>query len=257
MLVEHDNQRENPRPQGTASPRSFLRPKQSISVRFGKAIRDPVNSFFAKQSLIGDSPIIDADQLPGLHSIRPQWQIMRKEALALLQRRSNIPPLGEVSPDHRRIARDENWKSLFLSGYGYQSEHNRALCPAISKAIDQIPGLVTAFLSIMEPGTHVPSHRGLTKAWLNCHLPLVLPDDSGRCEIEIAGSTYRWREGEYLVFDETYRHEVWNLSSQPRLILFMQLRRPMRWPGKALSNVIYHMIRRSSFVQDVRRKLHA
>ncbi len=242
------------RPQPAGEER-YERPRQSLSVRIGRKLRRPVNGFLEGQSLVGNDPVLPADILPQLAPLVPQWQDFRREAEDLLRQRQSVPAFGKISPDHRRIASDGKWKSLFLTGYGYRAEKNHAQVPRISAAIEGMDGLVTAFLSIMEPGIHVPSHRGLTKGWLNCHLPLVLPRGEGQCAIEIAGRTYHWREGEWLVFDETFVQKVWNTTKEPRVVLFLQVRRPMRWPGRLLSGLIYRMIRRSRFVQDVRKRL--
>jgi beta-hydroxylase len=120
-----------------------------------------------------------------------------------------------------------------------------------------VPNLVVAFFSIMEPGTYVPPHRGLTKAWLNCHLGMVVPRGPGKCAIEVAGETVEWREGEWLVFDETNRHQVWNERAEPRVVLFLQVRRPMRLAGRAAADTLVRIIRRTSFVQDIKRHLSA
>ena len=204
------------------------------------------------QSLVGDTPIINPSEVPGLTEVAPRWQEFRYEIEPLMRERENIPPLGKISPDHRRIASTPAWKSFFFEGYGYESTANKARCPKLVNAIDSIPGVVVAFLSIMEPGTHVPLHRGLTKSWLNCHLPLILPDDGKRCEIAIDDQVHQWRYGEWLVFDETYPHEVWNESNQPRVMLLLQVQRQMRWPGRLVTRGIYHGVRNSSFVDDVR-----
>jgi beta-hydroxylase len=62
----------------------------------------------------------------------------------------------------------------------------------------------------------------------------------------------RWREGEWLVFDETNPHEVWNESDRPRVVLFLQLRRPMRLLGRLAARAIFTAVRRSRFVQDAK-----
>lgn len=235
----------------------FKRPKQSALVRFGKAIRDPVNAWFARQSLIGDDPVVSADHLPVLAELRDNWQVVAKELQPLMAEREAIPAFGKISPDHRRIANSPAWKSLFFEGYGFRSAENRAKCPHTAAMLNRIPGLVVAFFSIMEPDTHVPRHRGLTKAWLNCHLPLDVPAGPGRCEMQVADQTVRWTEGEWLVFDETNQHEVWNTCPQPRVVLFLQVRRPMKLPGRLLARTIYEIIRRTGFVQDVRKAVGA
>ncbi len=235
----------------------YIRPKQKPIVRFGKAIRDPVNRFLASQSLVGDTPIIDPSLVPGLDEVAHEWLAMREEIEPLMIERVDIPPLGKISPDHRRIASTPAWKSFFFQGYGFHSHENEARCPKIVEAIARIPGVVVAFLSIMEPGTHVPRHRGLTKSWLNCHLPLILPDDGNRCEIAIDDEIHQWREGEWLVFDETYPHEVWNETSQPRVCLLLQVQRQMKLPGRIVTSAIYQCVRHSPFVGDVRKAVGA
>ncbi|WP_128891696.1 aspartyl/asparaginyl beta-hydroxylase domain-containing protein [Erythrobacter sp. HKB08] len=233
----------------------YVRPSQKGLVAFGKRLRDPVNRFLARQSRIGDDPVIDPALVPGLAEVAPHWREIRAEIEPLIRERAQIPPFGKISPDHRRIASTPAWKSFFFQGYGYHAAENEARCPRTSELVASIPGVIVAFLSIMEPGTHVPLHRGLTKSWLNCHLPIMLPTTPGRCEIAIDGQIHRWREGEWLVFDETYRHEVWNETSEPRVLLMLQVQRDMKLPGRIATRMIYHAVRNSRFVGDVRKAI--
>ena len=228
---------------------------QTLAVRFGRKMRDPVNGWLARHSLIGDDPFVEPAQLPGLIELGRHWETIREELLPLLAEREKIPAFRDISPDHRRIATDSRWKSFFLEGYGFRAEENCSRCPKTMALLKNVPGLVVAFFSIMEAGTQVPLHRGVTKAWYNCHLGLVVPD--GKVGIEIAGQPVGWREGEWLVFDETNRHRVWNETDSARVVLFLQVRRPMAWPGRIAARVLFHLIRHSSFVQDVRRSLSA
>ena len=43
------------------------------------------------------------------------------------------------------------------------------------------------------------------------------------------GERYSWRDGEGVMFDETYLHYAENQSGQNRLILFCDIERPMRY----------------------------
>lgn len=235
----------------------YIESKDTLAVRFGKRVRWPLNRFLERQSLIGTQPFFEPAQVPGLDLLRENWRVIREEAEALMVDRSKVPPLGEVSPDHRRIASTSAWKSFFFTGYGYQATRNRALCPRTAALIDQVPGLVVAFYSIFEPGTHVPPHKGVTKGLLNVHLGLIVPAEAGLCQIDVEGEVRGWQPGEYLIFDETFEHEVWNKSSEPRVVLFLQVMRPMRWPGRYLGKFFLWCIKRTSFVQDVRRALDA
>ncbi len=259
MLDVPPRPREDARPNERTAPREqrFVRGKQSSLTRFGKRIRRPVNRWFARQSLVGDDAIIDAAEIPALCEMRRRWRDIRAELEPLLSDRNAIPPFGKLSPDHRRIANSQHWKSFFFEGYGFRMKANRARCPQTAAMLDQIPGLVVAFFSIMEPGTHVPRHRGLTKAWINCHLPLIVPQGEGRCEMQVGEQIVTWTEGEWLLFDETNPHEVWNTTDGPRIVLFLQVRRPMTRMGNWAARALYEVIRRTGFVQDVRHAVES
>lgn len=235
----------------------YSKDRDTFAVWFGKRVRWPLNRFLERQSLIGTQPFFEAAQVPGLDALRENWHVIRGEALAVMADRENVPPLGKVSPDHRHIASTSAWKSFFFNGYGYQAARNRARCPRTAALIDQVPGLVVAFFSIFEPGTHVPPHRGVTKGLLNVHLGLIVPEEAERCQISVEGHVRGWKPGEYLIFDETFEHEVWNRTGEPRVVLFLQVLRPMRWPGRYLGKFFLWCIKHTSFVQDVRRALDA
>jgi beta-hydroxylase len=235
----------------------YSKGRDSFAVWVGKHLRWPLNRFLARQSRIGTQAFFSESQVPGLDILRENWTVIRDEAQALMADREGIPPLGKVSPDHRRIAASSQWKSFFFTGYGYHPMANRARCPRTAGLVDQVPNVVVAFFSIFEPGTHVPEHLGVTKAVLNVHLGLIVPQDAERCRIQVDGEERSWSPGEYLIFDETYRHEVFNDTDEPRVVLFLQVMRPMRWRGRMLGNFFLWCIRQTSFVQDVRRALAA
>ena len=251
LAVSNDN------PSQPEARERYTRPRQSALVRTGKRLRDPINRWFARQSLIGDDAILRSELLPCLDELRHNWRVVEEELAPLIAERRSIPAFGKISPDHRRIANTSAWKSFFFEGYGFKAQANRARCPQTAAMLDRVPGLVVGFFSIMEPGTHVPRHRGLTKAWLNCHLGLSVPEGPGRCEMEVNGEPVRWHPGDWLIFDETNAHEVWNETREPRVVLFLQVARPMRWRGRLAARLLYEIIRRTGFVQDVRKAIGA
>jgi beta-hydroxylase len=140
-------------------------------------------------------------------------------------------------------------------GYGYRVDANCARCPETIKLVEQIPGLRTAMFSIHAPGVHIPLHKGVTKGMITCHLALKTPTAREKCRIEVNGESYSWREGETFIFDDTYKHEVWNDTDEDRVILLIQFDRPLRFPGSLLRSAILGAIRLSPFVQDAKRNM--
>jgi beta-hydroxylase len=208
----------------------------------------------ARSSKVGNAPVLDSSHFPWIAELERRWPEIKTELDSLLAHQDGIPPLAEISPDHRRIAPPGKWKSFFLHGYGYRHEANIRRCPRTAEAVAGVPGLNSAFFSILAPGASIPDHRGPTKGIITCHLTLQTPsfDD---CRLLIGGREVGWTEGEFLILDDSYRHEVSNKSDVIKVVLLIQVRRPSRWPGRLLIAMFLWGIRRSRFVQEARRNL--
>ena len=223
--------------------------------RIGKKLRHRVSALVARSSRVGDRPLYDPAIFPWIAELERQWPAIRAELQAVLDHAAAIPPLAAISADHRRIAPPGKWKSFFLHGYGYRVEENLRRCPATAAAVAAVPGLNSAFFSILAPGAHIPRHRGVTKAILTAHLGLVVPRAGKRCRMQVADEIVHWREGETLVFDDTFHHEVWNDTGEWRAVLLIQFRRPVGLIGRLAGGLFLFGVKRSRFVQEARAEL--
>ena len=231
-------------------------PRRPLLYRAAKRARRPLDRLIARSSKVGNEPVLDPRVFAWTAMLEKHWQEIRDEAQALLPRLDAVPPLRRVSPDHRRIARDELWKSFFLYGYGYRVDANCARCPRTTALVERIPELNSAFFSILLPGTRIAAHRGPTKGLVTCHLGLMVPS-AGACRMRLADRELGWREGECLMFDDTYEHEVWHDGDTPRIVLLVQVSRPLRAPGRQLASLFLAGMRLSPFVREGRRNLAA
>lgn len=237
----------------SVSPAPAAVPRRPLSVRVGKRLRRRLDRLIARSSLVPNDPVLDPARFAWTVPLREHWQSIRAEALAVLERPDAVPLLDEVSPDHRRIAPPGKWRSFFLWGYGQKLDDNVARCPVTAALVARVPELNSAFFSILAPGAHIPAHRGVTKGLLTCHLGLMVPD--GPVRMQVGPETVRWAEGEALVFDDTWRHEVWNDTSATRVVLLVQFGRPLRGLGRLLAHAFLWGIRRSPFVREARANI--
>lgn len=222
-----------------------------LIIRLGKHLRGVFDRLIASSSLVSNDPVLDMRDFPWTQMLRANWQAVRNEAMTVALQGQAAPSLATISPDHRSIAEVDKWRSFFLWGYGFRIDDNADRCPQTARLVEQIPGLNSAFFSILAPGTHIPAHRGVTKGLITCHLGLIVPRD-GDVRMRVADRTVRWAEGETLVFDDTYDHEVWNDTAGTRVVLLIQFERPLRNPGKWLADRFLAVVRRSAFVQEAR-----
>ncbi len=225
-----------------------------LLIKYGKHLRGPFDRLIAASSLVPDDAVLDVRDFAWTAYLRENWRAIRDEALAGAVAPDAAPPLAAISPDHRAIAPPGKWRSYFLWGYGYSVEENLRRCPMTARLVERIPGLNSAFFSILAPGAHIPAHRGVTKGLITCHLGLIIPRD-GDARMRIEDRVLRWAEGETLIFDDTRDHEVWNSSSGTRIVLAIQFRRPLRNPGRWIASRFLSVVRRSAFVQDARANL--
>lgn len=222
-----------------------------LILRVGKHLRGFFDALISSSSLVSNDPVLDTRDFAWTKLLRDNWEAIREEAINVALQPEAAPSLATISPDHRAIARVNMWRSFFLWGYGYPAEENLERCPNTTKVIEQIPGLNTAFFSILAPGTHIPDHRGVTKALITCHLGLIVPKD-GDVRMRVDDRIVRWAEGETLVFDDTYQHEVWNDTENTRVVLLIQFARPLRNPGKWIADTFLSIVRRTAFVKEAR-----
>ncbi len=230
-------------------------PVNSWLVRFGKRQRKWINPYIRRHSKIGDQAVFDRSHFPWIEKLEADWEAIRDEALAVLKHRDAIPPLAEISPDHKGLDNSNKWRSFFLWGYGFRVDQNQERCPRTSAALRNVPGLRTAMFSIHDPGMAIPPHKGVTAGMCVFHLGLKVPQDRDNCAIRVEDQHVHWKDGEAFVFDDTREHETWNRTDEERVILLIQFDRPLRFPGNVVASLFFQAIRRSSFVGTARRQL--
>ncbi len=170
----------------------------------------------------------DAD-LRGIGVLQEEWKTIRRELDEVLEDREGIPGFQEVDPGQRRLTDDNSWRTFVFRFAGRDCEPNRQRCPETAALLDRVPGIYLAMFSILEPGARIPLHAGAIKGLVRYHLGLVVPTGEG-CWIEISGVRHTWAEGESLAFDDTYPHRVRNDTDSVRVVLFLDVERPMPWP---------------------------
>lgn len=199
----------DPKPAAAAGGRRPLRRARPLRRLFDRLI--------ARSSLVPNDPVLDVRRFPWTQALRENWQAIRDEACAAAR--------APVGPG----------RSFTLHGHGHCVQQNRDRCPATARLVAAIPGLDSACFSLLAPGAHIPAHRGVTKGLITCHLGLVVPRD-GDARMRLGDRVVRWAEGETLVFDDSYDHEVWNDTGGSRLVLLIRFRRPLKQPGKWLAD---------------------
>ncbi|RUL75394.1 aspartyl/asparaginyl beta-hydroxylase domain-containing protein [Dyella choica] len=180
---------------------------------------------------IDTPPVLDASlYFPAASRFGDAWQAIRDEALAVATQMQAIPRFHEVMPAQTSISANDgkDWRVYLLKVYGTGIARHLAACPTLAQLIASTPDVLSATLSFLAPRKHIPQHRGPFRGVLRFQLGLSVPvDGQGRpaAVLSLDGHEHRIGQGEYLLWDDTYPHEVFNHSDEPRIALLLDVRR--------------------------------
>ena len=169
---------------------------------------------------------------------------LRAEALDVARQFAAIPRFHDIMHAQADISANDarDWRMYIMQAYGVPIRRNLARCPALAALVAHSPDVLSASFSFLGPGKHIPPHRGPFRGIVRGYLPLVMPlDAAGRpaAILTVDGVAHRLHEGEFMLWDDTFEHEVRNTSDEVRVVLLLDIRRRGLPPGlRLLSNVI-------------------
>jgi len=243
--------------EGANVPKSLWERTVETTIAVGEKILAPIEHFIGRRSLVGDATFFALERFPWVERIEQNWTVIREELEQVLEDREALPNFQDISKDQIEITDDDRWKTYFLYGYGFQAKLGIESCPRTAALMRDIPGMKTAMFSILSPRKHILDHRGPYKGVLRYHLGLIVPQDAEACRIRVGEDVRHWREGESMIFDDTYNHEVWNDADETRVVLFVDVLRPLPRFEAAINRLIVKAIGYSPFVLDAKRNQEA
>ena len=213
-----------------ADRRHKLRPPRTWIGRLGLQVQTALEGAVVSASRFADDPVYDNRHFPWVAGFEAQWRTIRAELDAIMVHRDRMPGFHEILKEAATITQDDSWKTYFLINAGRVCAGNARRCPQTMRLLRRMPHASTAFFSILAPGKHIPAHRGAYNGVLRFHLGLIVPEPHERCRIRVGNEYRSWREGEALIFDDSFNHEVWNDTEGYRVVLFVDFPRPLRQP---------------------------
>jgi len=225
-------------------------------LRFARQLFDhsglfaPYNVLMYAFSAVPGKPILDRPKFPHLDPLRDAWRDIREEALHLFDEgyiraaeKHNDASFGSFFK--------EGWKRFYLKWYGEPLPSAHALCPRTVALLATIPTVKAAMFALLPPGSKLNPHRDPFAGSLRYHLGLITPN-SDECLIFVDGHPYSWRDGEDIVFDETFVHWAENRTDQTRVILFCDVERPLRTPVmRGINRVVSRILGSATATQNV------
>ena len=186
----------------------------------------PYNALMYMFSAVPVRPFVDVKAFPELTPLTENWKTIRDEALKLFDDGHIRAAAGYTDLGFNSFFR-RGWKRFYVKWYDEPLPSAKALCPKTVELVQKIPNVNGAMFALLPPGGDLGKHRDPFAGSLRYHLGLVTPN-ADSCKIWVDGEPYHWKDGEAVMFDETYIHWAENKSNVTRLILFCDVERPLR-----------------------------
>jgi beta-hydroxylase len=201
-------------------------------------------------SAVPVQPILNVAAFPELAKLRDNWQIIRDEALQLLKQGQITTATGHNDLGFNSFFKN-GWKRFYLKWYDAPLPSAIEHCPKTVELLAQVPSVHGAMFALLPPGSKLNPHRDPFAGSLRYHLGLITPNDDA-CRIYVDGNMYSWRDGQDIVFDETYLHSAANDTQQTRVIIFCDVERPLRTSiMRAINRFVSNTLVRAASTQNV------
>jgi aspartyl/asparaginyl beta-hydroxylase (cupin superfamily) len=159
----------------------------------------------------------DVEDLPWARRLRAQSRAIRQEyednvRAGRDQVSAVFNPAGPSIP---------GWRSVNFQTYLWRYHRARRAFPVTIAALEQIPGLISAYINVLEPHSTIPPHQGDSDAIMRVHLGLDVP--AGDCALRVGSETRGCGNGTLLAFCDAHDHESWNRTAERRVVLVMDV----------------------------------
>jgi beta-hydroxylase len=197
-----------------------------------------------------NEPFPDDPSLAPYRALEQYTAEFRAEFLQLQQHL--VTPVSDIFVEQKKIADADTWQSYMLTMFGYRINEHLEACPFTARMI-QDGRISSAMFSVLKAGTSIKPHKGIFKGVIRAHLGLIVPE--GECYIKVDGRSYSWKEGEMVFLDDTFLHEAVNNTDQDRVVLFLDIIRPLPFPLALANRLMLRGMGASVFIQNIFRQL--
>jgi aspartyl/asparaginyl beta-hydroxylase (cupin superfamily) len=251
---------------------------QSLDSDQKLAIKDAISEVLVhaeERGVFPAAPAYERDYLkdyPHFKILEDNYAVIREECERLLGLKEKMTDMEALGGDYTAGGiHAVQWKT-FMFKSGQFIEENCRLAPRTADLLRRIPNLYTAFFSVLDPHQHIAPHFGYYKGFLRYHLGIIIPNDNadGCCYLRVnanradntrrerslidKGVTYYWKNGEGVMFDDTFLHDARNDSDEVRVVLWLDVARRLPWHLHLFNKLVLFIAHQEESVKRARRR---
>lgn len=155
--------------------------------------------------------------------IKDNYPVIHKEIELYIQQETS---LFQPYFNSTLVEKLKSWKTSNFLFWSKKVDQNCSKIPETYKIFEQIPGLTTMGISVLDAGAHIKPHYGDTNAIIRCHIGLHIPAPAPTTALKVVEEVRGWSEGELMMFCDAWKHEAWNNADKPRYVLIFDVIHP-------------------------------
>ena len=189
------------------------------------------------------------------------FSLIKNEVLLLLKKTSNGKSIGFTKDtfdkkENALIGQDvdeknnRGWRVFHIKLSKHYTKNIEKTFPNLCEILNNLPEVINCSLSILDEKTYIPIHNGYYKGMLRFMLPIIVPKDYKNVFICINYEKYHWKEGVGILWDDTFPHKVFNNTEETRIVLYMDIIRPLNGFLKNMNEILIKLLANSKMIKD-------
>lgn len=126
--------------------------------------------------------------------------------------------------------------------------------PFLVKLLQNTQEVYSCAISILQEGVHIPIHVGYYKGIMRYMMPIIVPKDRDNVFLCVNEKQYNWTEGIGVLWDDNYPHKVYNNTKEIRVVIYMDVIRPLTGFLNILNKYTLKLACDSKMVKDEIKK---
>ncbi|KAL3938944.1 MAG: hypothetical protein SGBAC_006249 [Bacillariaceae sp.] len=152
--------------------------------------------------------------------------------------KNKLPPTNDYH-DHQKSLHEGKWEWFSYLNKGNVQGNFAFQFPKTAKVLHALredhllfegTPFGFCFFSNLHGNSSIQAHTSPMNLRLRIHLPLIVPKNTENkdedCAIRVGNMARPWIQDKAMVLDDSYNHEVWNRTSEERVLLLVDIWHP-------------------------------
>lgn len=148
------------------------------------------------------------------------------------------------------VKNNRGWRIFHIKLVDHYNKEAIKIFPTIHNILQKCPEIINCSVSILDGKTFIPIHNGYYKGMIRFMFPLIIPKDRQNVFLCNNYQKYIWKEGEGVLWDDTYPHKVYNYTEEIRVVLYMDIVRPLDGNMDKINKYLIKQISNSKMIRD-------